>query len=326
MMKYRKLGQSDIEVSEISFGCWTMGGLNWVDGIANGWANVNEDEIAEGVKAALDAGVNHFDNADVYGNGRAERMLARVLKKLGVRSESVIIASKVGHFKGTAENAYEPFHIRRQCEQSLRNLRREYLDIYYLHHGDFGPNGEYLPGAAGALDDLVREGKIRIKGQSAYSIADFERAVPVVRPTVLQGRAHALEDRLIAEGSPLQALMEREKLSFVAFSPLAQARLLDKYDPANPPQFEPGDTRKANPAFSGEELAKLKPKLEKLKARFGGTTEDLSAMALNFVLAHPHVACVIPGFRNARQAKCNLVAASRTLSAEDVAFIRETLA
>ena len=71
-MHYRPLGTTDVKVSEISFGCWTMGGLNFVDGTPNGWANVNEDEITAGIKAAIDAGVNHFDNADVYGNGRAE--------------------------------------------------------------------------------------------------------------------------------------------------------------------------------------------------------------------------------------------------------------
>src|SRR3954463_8996086 len=151
-VEYRELGRSGVKVSSISFGRWTMGGLNFVNGVPNGWADVDEDEITRGIKAALDAGVNHFDNADVYGNGRAERMLARVLKKLGVRSESVVIASKIGHFKGTAENAYEPLHIRQQCEQSLYNLQRDYIDLYYLHHGDFGPNAEYLEGAAAVLD------------------------------------------------------------------------------------------------------------------------------------------------------------------------------
>ena len=78
-MNYRELGNTGVKVSEISFGCWTMGGLNWVNGVPNGWASVDEDEINAGIKAALDAGVNHFDNADVYGNGKAEQMLRRVL-------------------------------------------------------------------------------------------------------------------------------------------------------------------------------------------------------------------------------------------------------
>ena len=99
--------------------------------------------------------MNHFDNADVYGNGRAERMLARVLKKLGVKTNNVIIATKVGHFHGTAEHAYEPNHIRHQCEQSLINLGRDYVDIYYFHHGNFGEKDKYLHPAADMMDTLV---------------------------------------------------------------------------------------------------------------------------------------------------------------------------
>ncbi|HZZ43130.1 MAG TPA: aldo/keto reductase [Tepidisphaeraceae bacterium] len=307
-MNYRELGRSGVKVSEISFGCWTMGGLNWVNGVANGWAEVDEEEITRGIKAALDAGVNHFDNADVYGNGRAERMLARVLKKLGVKSESVVIATKVGWFPGTAGHAYEPGHIRQQCEQSLINLGREYVDVYYFHHGDFGKEWEYLEPAAEVMDRLVKEGKVRVKGQSAYSAGDFERAAPVVRPA-----------------SRVQKLMEEWEMTFVAFSPLAQGRLLDKFDAARPPVFEAGDHRLGKEAFSSEAIAKLAPKLEKLKGRFGGTVEDLAGVALNYVLAMPRVACVIPGFRNERQARCNLARVGRGMSEEEVEFVRGVL-
>ncbi|NCV56386.1 MAG: aldo/keto reductase, partial [Betaproteobacteria bacterium] len=131
-MNYRRLGKTDLQVSEISLGCWTLGGKNWVEGQMNGWADVDEDQVTQALKLAIDRGVNHFDNADVYGNGRAERMLARCLKKLGLRSEDYLIATKVGHFRGTAEHAYDPIHIRHQLEQSLRNLQRDYVDIYYL--------------------------------------------------------------------------------------------------------------------------------------------------------------------------------------------------
>lgn len=322
-MNYRKIGNTDLEVSEVSLGCWTMGGLNWVDGHANGWANVDEDEIVAGIKTALDGGVNHFDNADVYGNGRAERMLARALNKLGVKSESVVIATKLGHFRGTAAHAYDPLHIRHQCEQSLQNLERDYLDIYYFHHGSFGP---HLEEAALAMDKLVAEGKVRVKGQSAYSADDFEKAVPIVKPAALQSWAHALDDGFVRPGSRLQKLMDEHGCTFVAFSPLAQGRLLDKFDPTKPPTFEPGDHRQGNGGFSAEAISALKPKLEKLKARFGDTIEDLSAIAQRYILNQPNVACVIPGFRNERQVKCNLSAADRTLTDDDIAFIRETLA
>ena len=321
-MKYRKLGSSDVEVSEISFGCWTMGGLNWVNGNANGWANVDEDEIVAGIKVAINAGVNHFDNADVYGNGKAERMLARVFDKLGVKSEDFVIATKIGHFPGTAEHAYEAAHIRHQCEQSLINLKRDYIDLYYFHHGGFG---SHLEEAAATLDSLVAEGKVRLKGQSAYSYDDFAKAVPVVKPVALQSWAHALDIQFVSPDAKLQGLMNDHKCSFVAFSPLAQGRLLDKFDPNNPPTFEPGDHRQGSGAFKAEAILALKPKLEKLKARFGETTEDLARMSLQYLLAMPNVACVIPGFRNPRQAACNVAGADKPLSAEDVSFIRETL-
>ena len=324
-MRYRTLGKSGVKVSEISFGCWTMGGLNWVDGQANGWAVVDEDEVTRAIKTAIDAGVNHFDTADVYGNGRSERMLARVFSRLGVRSSQFIIATKIGHFPGTAEHAYTPAHIRHQCEQSLINLRRDVLDLYYFHHGDFGPGDRYLAEAAGTMDRLVAEGKVRLKGQSAYSAEDFERIVPAVKPQVLQSWAHALDDRFIAQGSKVDRLMETCGTSFVAFSPLAQGRLLDKYDPKNPPQFEDGDNRKDRKEFGVDALARLRPKLQELKGRFGATTEDLAAVALNYVLAHPRVACVIPGFRNERQARCNVASQGRNLSEADIKFVRETL-
>lgn len=322
-MKYRRLGTSDIEVSEISLGCWTMGGLNWADGRPNGWANVNEDEISAAIKKAVDAGVNHFDNADVYGNGKAERMLARVLKRLGLKSEDFIIATKIGHFSGTAEHAYEPAHIRHQCEQSLINLQRDFVDIYYFHHGSFGG---HLEEAAATMDALVKEGKVRIKGQSAYSADDFERAVPVVKPQVLQSWAHALDTQFITPGSPVANLLEKHKMSFVAFSPLAQGVLLDKFDPENPPKFEEGDHRRNSQRFSPESLRAVKPKLEKIKARFGVSAEDLAAVALNYILSFPNVGCVIPGFRNERQVHCNLAAAGRLLSPSDIECIRTVFA
>ncbi len=324
-MKHRKVGKTDVEVSEISFGCWTMGGPNWVNGTPVGWGDVKEEEITAAIRVGLDAGVNHFDNADVYGNGRAERMLARVLDRLGVKSEKLVIATKVGHFPGTAEHAYEPAHIRHQCEQSLVNLRRDYVDIYYFHHGSFGPGDQYLAGAVEAMRGLVKEGKVRLVGLSAYSADDFERLAPVIRPQVLQSWAHALDDQFVREGSRVDRLMQEYGLSFVAFSPLAQGLLLDKFDPKKPPVFEPGDNRLNNAKFSAEALAALKPRMDRLKSRFGSATEDLAAMALNYVLAHPKVCCVIPGFRNERQARCNVAGSGRALTADDVQFVRDVV-
>lgn len=299
-----------------------MGGLNWVNGNPNGWANVDEDEISAAVKKAVDAGVNHFDNADVYGNGKAERMLARVFERLGLKSTDFVVATKVGHFPGTAGHAYEPAHIRHQCEQSLINLKRDYLDIYYFHHGDFGPNGEYLDDAVETMNALVAEGKVRAKGQSAYSDDTFARAIPKVKPAAVQSWGHLESHPFIAEGSVVAGLLEEHGASFVAFGPLGQGRLLGKFDPKNPPQFDEGDHRKRNKSFTAEALEGLQPKIEALKERFGSETETLASVCQRFILNHRNVACVIPGFRNERQVGCNLAADRFTLNNDDMAFIR----
>lgn len=322
-MEYRRLGTSDIKVSEISLGCWTLGGLNWVDGVANGWADVNEKDARNAIRWALDNGVNHFDNADVYGNGRAERMLAR---SLGGRNTDVVIATKVGHFPGTAAHAYDALHVRHQCEQSLKNLKRDYIDIYYFHHGDFGANDCYLSEALEMVHRLRDEGKIRVIGLSAYSVEDFERLVPKIRPMVVQSWANALDDCFIRPDSRVRKLLDSESISFVAFSPLAQGLLLDKYSAKNPPVFEEGDNRRNSPRFTSESLAKLEPKFAKLKSRFGESTEDLARVALQYVLHEPVVACVIPGFRDRDQVQLNVGVNGRPLTDDDVAFVRDVLA
>lgn len=335
-MRYRSLGKSGVKVSEIGFGCWTMGGPNWspATGQPIGWADVNDDEVVEGVKVGLDAGVNHWDNADIYGNGRAERTLAACFRKLGLNRGQVrdtqVVATKVGHFKGTAPHAFDPRHIRNQCEQSLKNLGTDRIDIYYFHHGTYigpgydGQPHDYLHEAAETMHALVKEGKVRAVGQSAYTDEDFARAIPVLRPDVLQNKANLRYDDFIRPDCRLQQLMEQHGCTFVAFGPLDQGVLLDKFDPESPPKFVEGDYRGNRKDFAPEVLRKVRGQLARLKSRFGATTEDLASVAQRWVLAHPHVCGVIPGFRNARQARCNIrAAADAPMSDADVAFCRE---
>ena len=337
-MRFRPIGRTGIQVSEVGFGCWTMGGpaFSPANGAPIGWADVDEAEVLAGIKAGLDAGVNHWDNADVYGNGRAERMLSACFRKLGVKPGSQIIATKVGHMKGTAPHAFEPRHMRAQCEQSLRNLGLDCIDIYYCHHGSYiGPDyteavHDYLPEAAAVMHALRKEGKIRAIGQSAYGDEDFARAIPVLKPDVLQSKANMRFDAFIRPGCAVQKLMDQHGCTFVAFGPLDQGILLDKFDPEHPPKFEEGDYRNSRKDFAPEVLRGVRTKLSAIKKRFGidalngeDLTAALSSVASRWVLAHPHVCSAIPGFRNVRQAKCNVKAGTDApMSADEVAFIR----
>ncbi|MEM1330620.1 MAG: aldo/keto reductase [Planctomycetota bacterium] len=331
-MRYRTLGHSGLQVSEIGFGCSALGGpaFSSESGHAIGRAPLDEDAALDGLRIALEAGVNHFDNADIYGYGRAERLLGRGLSEFGHLSgpnrDRLVIASKVGHHRGTAPHAFTPFNIRRQCEQSLTNLGLDHIDLYYLHHAGFAPDDQpgNLTDAAGTMHELLAEGKIRAIGQSGYTIEDFERTVPVLRPAAAQSWGSMIRTAFIERAGPLASLLAAHDCSFIAFSPLGQGLLLDKFDPDNPPQFDDGDLRRNIPMFSHEQLTALKPKLEALKERFGGTVEDLASAACRYVLAHDHVAGVIPGFRNESQARCNLRAATDDpFTSEDLAFCRE---
>lgn len=320
-MKYRKIGKTELEISEISLGCWTMGGLNWVNGDPNGWADVDESEIKEAINFAIDNGVNHFDNADVYGNGRAERMLARIL---GKRTNNFVISTKIGWFPGTAAHAYEPKHIRHQCEQSLVNLNRDYIDIYYFHHGDFGEKDKYLDDAIEVIYKLKDEGKIRVIGQSAYSNEDFMKLIPKVNPEVIQSFANPIEKDFINSNSPTRKLIEERKISFVSFRPLGEGLLLGKYSSKNPPQFEFGDHRRGLKRFSKEHLEWLEPRIEKMKLKFGSSINELGRAVLQYLLYYNFVGTVIPGFRNLSQVKSNLFAADKPLTKEEFGFIEET--
>jgi myo-inositol catabolism protein IolS len=318
-MKYRKLGKTDIEVSEISLGCWTLGGDADQGGM--GWHGAKEADAIEAVAYGLDHGVNHFDNADVYGMGTAEKMLA---KALGSRNKDVVIASKVGWFKGSFEHAYKAENIRIQCEKSLKNLNRNFLDIYYFHNCDFGKDDMYLAEGLAEMRKLQKEGKLRALGLSGYSAADFLRLIPVIKPDCLQSWANIIHPEFIQENMEVAKLLKKEKISFVAFNPLSRGLLTGKFSSKNPPKFDKNDVRAGMDEFKPENMKIFDEKFEKIKEKFGSKSEGLVRVALQYVLSYNAVGCVIPGFRNKAQVEMNIFGADLKLTDEEVGFVTET--
>ncbi|MFH1214498.1 MAG: aldo/keto reductase, partial [Candidatus Neomarinimicrobiota bacterium] len=223
----------------------------------------------------------------------------------------------------TARHAYEPQHIRHQLEQSLVNLKRDFVDIYYFHNADFGRDDAYLDDAVAMMNKLKDEGKLRVIGQSAYTDADFLRVVPKVRPTVLQSFASALQDHFIRENTPVYNLLKEHQMAFIAFSPLEQGLLLNKYKYDKRPDFAEGDHRRNSDRYKPENLHKLGPRMAQIVARFGNDTPALVRFALQYVLHQDVVAAVIPGFRNKAQVEINLASAGKPLTAEEITFIRQ---
>jgi len=325
-LKYRVLGKSGLKVSEVSLGCWAIGGPSWlwIKGLPSGWTGNDDAESLKGLRRAYDLGINHLDTADVYGDGHSERLIGKFLKE--VPRDRVVVASKAGWFKGTSRHAFHPLHLRHQLEQTLDNLGTDHVDIYYFHHADFGESDAYLSGAAEIVHRAKKEGKVRAVGQSAYSFDEFSRVAPATRPEVIQFEYNALDATYDAPGSDLFAWAESQNLGIVLFSPFAKGLLLDKYDPENPPRFGEGDVRGRGEGWTRETLLELKEKLKAVKARYGTTTADLARAALKYCLARSPLAVAIPGFKNAAQVEANAAASGGpAFTADDLAFIRSAL-
>jgi aryl-alcohol dehydrogenase-like predicted oxidoreductase len=169
------LGKSGIEVSAMGMGCWAIGGpWTWSDGRAMGWGQVDDAESIRAIHAALDLGINFFDTAANYGAGHSERVLGQAL--VGRRDQAVI-ATKFGHIIDeqtrvvTGDDDAVLENIRQDCENSLRRLDTDYIDIYQLHAGNYDP--VKAVGLLEVLEELVAEGKIRAYG---WSTNDTDRA------------------------------------------------------------------------------------------------------------------------------------------------------
>lgn len=318
-MKQNRLGKTGLMVSEISLGTWAIGGPYWTKGESTGWNGpLDQDDILNAINYAIDHGVNHFDTADVYGYGNSERLLGKALSN---HRNEVTIASKVGWATTTAPHVYDQHNIQFQCEQSLRNLGTDHIDLYYFHHCDFGENDTYLEEAVDSFARLRKSGKIRFVGLSGYTNEEIMTKIPKINPDVIQAWADIEHDEFIRFGSKVREKVIDKDLGFVAMMPLGQGRLLGKYHAENPPVFGSGDNRDGNSAFTKESLTELEPRLEALKSKFGSEIGDLARVALQFLLANSVVSCVIPGFRNQSQVKTNLAAAEQPLTPDDLEYI-----
>ena len=315
----RTVEHRGIQLSSVGIGTWAIGGPYWTDGDPTGWSGPIDDEgSVAGLLVALDNGLSHIDTADVYGHGRSERLVRRALRG---SPRTRVVASKVGFVPTSAPSVYSRENIEFQCEQSLRNLNIDVIDIYYLHHCNFGKGDMYLDEAVETVQRLRTTGKIRSVGLSGYSANDLIRVSKKLCPDFIQSWASIEHPEFILDDGPLAPFMKDNGIKFVAMMPFGQGRLLAKHKASNEPVFGPGDTRSGNPEFKADSLAEIEPRLKALQERFGPRPSDLIAPALGFVLSHEVVASVIPGFRNPQQVSEICDATQQRFTADDRAFI-----
>jgi aryl-alcohol dehydrogenase-like predicted oxidoreductase len=293
-MKFRKLGRTSLEVSEIGFGAWAIGG---------GWGPQSESDSVAALGRALDLGVNFIDTAAGYGEGRSERIIAGVLKG---RRESVVVATKTPPTPGPwppspyceSSARYPEKYLRENVEQRLRNLGTDRIDILQLHTWTRAWNRD--PGPFAVLRKLKEEGKVRFVGVSTPE-HDQNSVIGLMRDgwvDVVQVIYNIFEQEPAAELLPAAAETDVGIIVRVVFD---EGSLTGKW--SGDTRFPEGDFRRSY--FEGDRLPRAVARAGRVAETVAGSGYTLPQAAIRFALAHGAVGTVIPGMRNPSQAEAN---------------------
>jgi aryl-alcohol dehydrogenase-like predicted oxidoreductase len=300
-LQYRKLGETDIEVSAVAFGAWALvGGFNWGD--------QDEEDSLAALRAAYDAGVTLFDTAEGYGNGRSEELIGQALHNV---RDQIVIATKAssGHLA--------PDQLRQSCERSLRALRTDRIDLYQVHW----PNREIpVEDTLPTLEELKEQGKIRAYGISNFGKKDLSDCLACKYKVCSNQMSYSLLFRAIEY--EVQPLCEREQISILCYSALMQGLLTGKFANADEVPEDRARTRHfagSRPhARHGEEGAESQTfeaiaDINRIAKDLG---EPMADVSIAWLLAQRGVTSAIVGGRNADQARRNAHAADLVLEQE----------
>ncbi len=282
-MKYRRLGKTGLEVSEIGLGCWALGGI--------GYGPVSEEEARETLEAAWEHGVNFFDTADSYGNGESELRLGRFLA--GKPRDKFFVATKGGHdfYDGPMRKNFDPAYLIRACEKSLERLGLDCIDVYQLHT----PSPEVIQKEEvwAALQQLQAQGKIRFAGVSVYGEEEAELAMESDTVSTLQVVFNLFNQQMAQR--IFRAAQERD-IGIIAREPLACGMLSGKYNSES--RFPKDDHRCG---WSHDKMELDIRKIEKIKTILATKRFSLAQAAIEYVLEYEAVSTVIPGAKNGIQ-------------------------
>jgi aryl-alcohol dehydrogenase-like predicted oxidoreductase len=301
-METRRIGS--LEVSVVGLGCNNFG-----------W-RIDEDATTRVVHAALDAGINLFDTADIYGGTRSEEFLGRAL---GRRRDEVVVATKFGMEVDKERRGAGPEYVRRACEDSLRRLKTDRIDLYQLHQPDpETPIEETL----GALDELVRAGKVREIGCSNFSAEQLREAESKARERGTARFVSVQNEYSLLHREPEREVLpecERLRLAFLPYFPLASGLLTGKYRRGQPP---PEGSRLGSSGRFADMLTERNLGLVESLIKFAESRgHTLLELAFSWLLARPAVASVIAGATKPQQVKTNADAAVWKLTDAELAEV-----
>lgn len=322
-MQHRKLGASDISASVITYGAWAIGGTMW--------GGTDEKASIESIQASIDAGVTTIDTAPIYGYGYSEELVAKAIKD---RRDQVQILTKFGlrwdstdgeHFfdldeKGKTINIYKNARkqsVIKECDESLRRLKTDYIDLYQCHWRDTTtPLEETMEACA----QLLKEGKVRAIGVSNFTSADIEKCNSIV-PIASNQPPYSMVLRDI-EKDVLPYCRDHD-IATVVYSPLQRGLLTGKFKPDH--KFAPGDHRASTPQFQPAFIERVNKFLEELKPLAERHNTTLGNIVLNWTIQQPGITVALVGARDAAQAIENAKAADVRLSKDEIATINKLL-
>ncbi|RME77119.1 MAG: aldo/keto reductase [Chloroflexi bacterium] len=313
-MKYRPLGRTGWKVSEISFGAWAIGGS---------WGPVSETDALDALHAAIDHGVNFIDTADVYGDGRSERLIAQVLKE---RSEEVYVATKAGRrLNPHVAEGYNRQNLTAFVERSLKNLKTDAIDLLQLHCPP--TQVYYMPEVFDILDDLVRQGKIRYYGVSVEKVEEAIKAVEYPNVQTVQIIFNMFRQR---PAERFFDIAKEKQVGILARVPLASGLLTGKM--TRDTTFSRDDHRHFNrrgeafdvgETFAGIDFETGLSAAEELR-QYLPLGATMAQFALRWILMFDAVSCAIPGAKNRQQSVDNAMASDlQPLSPETMAAVRD---
>ena len=309
-METRQFGQTGISVSALGFGCWEIGG---------GYGSIEETEFIKAVNRALDLGINCFDTAEAYGFGASEKSLA---KALGSRRKEAVIATKFGVGYPDAPNYRDSSRKRvvESIEKSLKNLNSDYVDVYLIHWPDRNtPFEEPMR----ALDDLVKQGKVKAVGLSNFKLSEIETCMRARRVDVIQYCWNMFDRRMQKEIFPY---CREHKIGVMAYGSLAYGMLTGTLSEES--AFEKGDWRSRRGKlgninlfqhlFGPDHFLNNLRAVEDLKAVAKRYGKSLPQLALRWTLSNPVISTALVGCRNPREVDDNVGALGWSISDADM--------
>ena len=322
-MHPRKLGPSAVHVSPVVFGAWAIGG--WM------WGGNDEQDSLDAIRASIDHGVNTIDTAAIYGQGYSEELVGRAITG---RRDKVVIATKCGRRwdsgkgsdpwttkdrKGvdvTITSDSRPSSIFYECEQSLKRLGTDVIDVYQIHWPD---RTTAIEEAMGAMDALRRQGKIRAIGVSNFDLELLKRA-KVAAPALasVQPPYSLIQRRIEKDGS--LAFCRENNVGVLCYSPLERGLLAGTVPPER--QFKEGDHRATHRFFTTENRQRVLDALQRIRPIAETKGVSLAQLVINWTIHQPGITAALVGARNAEQATHNAGAMNFTLTSDELGQIR----